>query len=120
MNQTFLDICEKYHIIYVEIIDTSHMTRESWGNINHLPYKGLYNSLLGDDDQIDNLLHMLKNGNEPYQTWRQGNSVGLCFIQQNHLICLFYNSEKRGIESFNYSQEVFDSFSTLESCGNVD
>ena len=22
MNQTFLDICEKYHIIYMEIIDT--------------------------------------------------------------------------------------------------
>lgn len=33
MNQTFLDICEKYHIIYMEIIDTSHMTRELWGNI---------------------------------------------------------------------------------------
>ena len=84
------------------------MTKEIFGDINNLPYKGLYTNLLGDDCKIFDLSQMLRNGGKPYYTWRQGNIVAMCFLKLNNLTCLFYYSEMKGIESFNYSKIVFD------------
>ncbi len=107
MNRTIL---KKYHIIYMERIQISSMMRESCGDRNDLPYQGLYTDLLGDESSVDALLQWLKKTEKPYGTWRQGTMVALCFFSDDTLLCVFYCTDKKGIEALHESKTVFEAF----------
>lgn len=75
------ELYEKYNIIYEEIIGITNRTKEVHGDLNDLPYQGLYSYLLGTDEKIKNFVHMFENQDEP-QTWKQGNLTLLGFKQK--------------------------------------
>lgn len=107
MNKEIIRVCKEFNIIYMEIINNIDIERRVYGNFEKLPYKGLYFNLLGDETKIHNLMEMFKEDSEP-QTWRQGNMVALSYKKQEKLICMFYVTEKKGLESFKYSQSIFE------------
>lgn len=101
--------CKKNKIIYIERIERDNFNRNVYGDINDLPYKGLYMNLLEDNIKINSLIKTIENDNELH-TWRQGNLIALVFLCPKLLVCLFGISEKKGLESLEYSQKVFQEY----------
>ena len=77
----------------VEIINTNNLERWTYGNIDDLPYKGLYLNLLDDENKVRNLIGMVEADDEP-QTWRQGDLALLVFRREEKLVCMFYCTSK--------------------------
>lgn len=92
------------NILYAEVINLSDLSKDTYGDINSLPYKGLYSNLLGDD-KITNLPSFF--GKAKYETWRQGKLTALAFRETDTLVVLFYCTDKQGIESQQYAKELF-------------
>lgn len=113
MNKEIDQICKEFNIIYMEIINITDLEKDVCGKFEALPYKGLYSNLLGNEAEIRNLIGMFEMDNDPH-TWRQGDLVLLVFKNQTNLVCVFYVTNKKGLESFEYSQNIFRRFSEIE------
>lgn len=114
MNTDINEICKEFNVIYMEIINVVDLRKRVCGKIEELPYKGLYLNLLGDETKIRNLIRMFETDNEP-QTWRQGKLTLLVFKEQTNLVCMFYVTEKNGVESFEYSQSIFKHYREIDN-----
>lgn len=112
MNKAIEEICKEFNITYVEIINVVDFRKWTCGKIEELPYKGLYLNLLGDENKIRNLIGMFETDTEP-QTWKQGKLTLLVFKKQMNLVCMFYITEKKGVESLEYSKSIFLRYSKI-------
>lgn len=107
LSKEIIQVCKKFNIIYMEMIDCINLKRDVYGSIEKLPYKGLYTNLLDDENKIKNLIMTVEKDNEPY-TWRQGEMVALVYKNNTGLVCMFYITEKKGLESYQLSQCIFE------------
>lgn len=105
MNKNIEQICKDFNILYAEIINVDSMEKQIWGDIDALPYKGLYKNLLSNEGTIKNLADSFEKEDKP-QTWRQGKLVLAVFKKQTDLVCMFYVTEKTGLESFEYAESI--------------
>lgn len=112
MNKEIIQVYKEFNMTYIEIINTNNLERWTYGNIDDLPYKGLYLNLLDDENKVRNLIGMVEADDEP-QTWRQGDLALLVFRREEKLVCMFYCTSKRGIESYQYEQEIFSRFQEI-------
>lgn len=69
-------------------------------------------NLLGDENKIRNLIGMFETDTE-LQTWKQGKLTLLVFKKQMNLVCMFYITEKKGVESLEYSKSIFLRYSKI-------
>ena len=100
---------KKYNILYVECIEISSQKKEIYGDINDLPYQGMYTNLLGTSEKINNLIRMVEK-NSGFEDWKQGNLTALIFKSQEKMVCMFFCSDKMGLEDFEYSKEIFEEY----------
>lgn len=114
MEKEFLSFLNDYNVIYLEIYK-SKVRVAKYGDIENLPYKGLYQELIGDENKIQNLFMSIKNDMR-FQTWRQGSLVAMAIRCQTMWICMFYINEKKGIEGMEVSQKIYDKVSELDWC----
>lgn len=113
MNKEIDQMCKEFNIIYMEIINIANLERWVCGKFEELPYKGLHLNLLDDEIKIRNLIEMFDK-DEELHTWRQGDMVLLVFRKQTYLVCVFYVTDKKGLESFQYSQNIFSRFKEID------
>lgn len=103
---------KKYNILYAEYIDINSQKKEVYGEIGNLPYKGLYTNLLGTNEKIINLIHIVENNSE-FEDWKQGDLSALIFKSCGKMVCLFFCSDKNGLEDFEYSKQIFGEYKSL-------
>lgn len=108
------EIYHKYNILYSESINIYTREKEIYGSVEELPYKGLYLSLLGTKDKADDLLCLVSEGTEPY-TWKQGNLTALIFKDDIKVVCMFYCSDKKGLEAFEYSNQIYEEYKKIHN-----
>lgn len=106
------ELNKKYNILYAEYIDINSLEKEIYGDLSNLPYQGLYTNLLGTKEKVTNLIHIVGNNSE-FEDWKQGELTTLIFKSQEKMICLFWCSDKKGLEDFEYTKQIFEEYKSL-------
>lgn len=102
------DYCREYKVAYLEVVSTVSFERETFGSIDNLPYKGLYQGLLGDINAIKNLIEWL--GDDGFKSHKQGELNAVTFLYDQKLICIFYIYQPKGIGFMEYNRLLYTHF----------
>lgn len=102
------DFCREHKVAYLEVIDLMSFERETFGSVDDLPYKGLYQGLLGDINAIKTLIEWL--GDDEFKSHKQGQLKAITFLYDQKLVCIFYVYPKKDIGFMEYNKLLYTQF----------
>lgn len=80
---------------------------DSFGNIEKLPYKGLFQEIIGDNEKKNTILLSIE---KEFGTWRQGDLVLVVTRVEKRLYSMFFLNHKKGLAGMEISRNLFEQF----------
>mgnify|MGYP001650107248 CR=1 FL=1 len=105
LNEFLLD----NNIIYFEEYDSVTKNIDSFGNIEKLPYKGLFQEIIGDNERKNTILLSIEKEKE-FGTWRQGDLVLVVTRVEKRLYSMFFLNHQKGLAGMEISRNLFEQF----------
>ena len=97
------------NIIYFEEYDSVTKNIDSFGNIEKLPYKGLFQEIIGDNERNNTILLSIEKEKE-FGTWRQGDLVLVVTRVEKRLYSMFFLNHQKGLAGMEISRTLFEQF----------
>ena len=97
------------NIIYFEEYDSVTKNIDSFGNIEKLPSKGLFQEIIGDNERKNTILLSIEKEKE-FGTWRQGDLVLVVTRVEKRLYSMFFLNHQKGLAGMEISRNLFEQF----------
>lgn len=112
MKNKILHIINEKKINAIVVLNKNNKTTEIIGTILDTD-KPLYNMCFYDIESINNLIYYMEDETIPAR-WIQGDNACIIFnFNQDIILVAFYFNNIKGIDSFDFSNEIYQSFMNI-------